>query len=553
MVAKDELADAAAQLGREVQGATADGGSAIVYAWRQRDTEEVASALVQAGVRAAPYHAGLPAGERRGVQQQWQSGEMTAVVATVAFGMGELPAALCSPVPLTPPRTRPFFAHCAGVNKADVRLVAHWCLPKSMEALLQESGRAGRDGLPARCVLYVGWRDWAGMERMASADDGRRKRAGAAAAAPARLPPLDPFSASPDALERAGRTRGAALLRVLRYAGASTCRRAALLAHFGQRISAAAARSCSCDVCAGRATRVNSALAAAREAGRGGSAWRRRCTTGSSVGAMGSGLVDEEASADTSAGIVRHADPTAAAAAGVRVPAALRTPEERMAWLAAQEEREERGRATQAGAARSRKRLRHMTPGEIGEALERRVAPRTPMPHVPVTPSDAAHVDVSAGMRSRVLDMCVPPIAGWGGAAGGSHTCPCPALAEQLSHGAARERGGLWAGVAGYRRLRRCRHRAALRGDVLRQGAVPGQDEDGARQAGRADESRQQLPHAGPCSSRAGRGRLRVSASDAFCPRCMQSFVKQALGRGGARAGSGPQRPAPSEGEGAQT
>lgn len=104
-------------------------GSAIVYAATRRGTEAWAETLRGAGVAAEAYHAGLPAATRTAVQERWQEGATRVVTATSAFGMG--------------------------VDKPDVRLVAHVDLPPSVEAYYQEAGRGGRDGATAYAVLLV--------------------------------------------------------------------------------------------------------------------------------------------------------------------------------------------------------------------------------------------------------------------------------------------------------------------------------------------------------------------------------------------------------------
>jgi ATP-dependent DNA helicase RecQ len=105
----------------------------IVYALSRKRVEEVASRLVDAGFAAAPYHAGLPDRERARVQEAFQRDDLQLVVATVAFGMG--------------------------IDKPNIRFVVHYDLPKNIESYYQETGRAGRDGLPAEALLLFGYGD----------------------------------------------------------------------------------------------------------------------------------------------------------------------------------------------------------------------------------------------------------------------------------------------------------------------------------------------------------------------------------------------------------
>lgn len=100
---------------------------AIVYCGTRKDTDTVAARLAGEGMSAVAYHAGMSPDDRRAGQQAFMEGRAEVVVATNAFGMG--------------------------VDKADVRTVAHWALPTSLEAYYQEAGRGGRDGLPARALL----------------------------------------------------------------------------------------------------------------------------------------------------------------------------------------------------------------------------------------------------------------------------------------------------------------------------------------------------------------------------------------------------------------
>jgi ATP-dependent DNA helicase RecQ len=102
---------------------------AIVYCGTRRDVETVSERLRDEGLRAVGYHAGMPPDERASAQHRFMEGDADVVVATNAFGMG--------------------------VDKADVRGVIHWAIPTSVEAYYQEVGRAGRDGKPARGILLA--------------------------------------------------------------------------------------------------------------------------------------------------------------------------------------------------------------------------------------------------------------------------------------------------------------------------------------------------------------------------------------------------------------
>jgi bloom syndrome protein len=110
-----------------------DGSSGIIYCYSKKDCDKVCSDLISYGVSAGVYHAGLPNPQREKTQRSWMMNETQVIVATIAFGMG--------------------------INKPNVRFVFHHTIPKTMEGLYQEQGRAGRDSLPARCIVFYDYQD----------------------------------------------------------------------------------------------------------------------------------------------------------------------------------------------------------------------------------------------------------------------------------------------------------------------------------------------------------------------------------------------------------
>jgi ATP-dependent DNA helicase RecQ len=170
-----------------------DGDAGIVYCLSRKRTEQFAKFLNENGLKALPYHAGLPAGVRKRNQDRFLNEDGLIIVATIAFGMG--------------------------IDKPDVRFVAHMDLPKSIEAYYQETGRAGRDGLPANAWMTYGMQDVILHARLAE---------------------------NSDADEQHKRSERQKLDTMLGYCETVTCRRQLLLEYFGETLAQACGN---CDTC----------------------------------------------------------------------------------------------------------------------------------------------------------------------------------------------------------------------------------------------------------------------------------------------------------------
>lgn len=190
------------------------GECGIIYCLSRRDCENVASDLsTRFGIRARHFHAGLANSDKASIQDGWERGEFLVIVATIAFGMG--------------------------IDKPDVRFVIHHSMPKSLEGYYQETGRAGRDGERAECVLYWSMNDSRRLETM--------------------------INDSPDASPEQKRLQLESLAQVKAFClEVNECRRTNILKYFSETFDPRACRR-ACDNCQRTPTQATDMTTSARD------------------------------------------------------------------------------------------------------------------------------------------------------------------------------------------------------------------------------------------------------------------------------------------------
>ena len=188
--------------------------SGIIYVQARKTAESMAARLTADGVQALPYHAGMESGARSRHQEAFLRDEARVICATIAFGMG--------------------------INKPNVRFVIHYDLPKNIEGYYQETGRAGRDGLPSECLLLFSPGD--------------------------RVKQMRFIDEKTDPKERD--IARAQLEQMIHYAETATCRREFLLGYFGEKLVPGSASAPDAVWRASRQTPADAASAGTREGAR---------------------------------------------------------------------------------------------------------------------------------------------------------------------------------------------------------------------------------------------------------------------------------------------
>ena len=186
----------------------------IIYCTRRKDVDELTAKLQRAGYGAIGYHAGMSQDERRNAQDAFSSEKTDLVVATVAFGMG--------------------------IDRSNVRFILHTAMPKSIEHYQQETGRAGRDGLEAECVLLYSGADVVFWKTMAERG-------------------TDEMPADPEFVTNSIKH----LIDIDRYCSGTACRHRALVEYFGQQYDRPSCAAC--DICLGETEDVPDALTVAQK------------------------------------------------------------------------------------------------------------------------------------------------------------------------------------------------------------------------------------------------------------------------------------------------
>jgi ATP-dependent DNA helicase RecQ len=176
------------------------GEAGIIYCLRRKDVDELFPVLKKRGIKAMPYHAGLSPEQRHETQEEFAAERCDIVVATIAFGMG--------------------------IDRSNIRFVLHTAMPKSVEHYQQETGRAGRDGLEAECVLLYSGQDFMSWKYILEKS--------------AQEPGVD-ASFLPSAIQH--------LNDLDRYCRGAVCRHKALVAYFGQSLEGTTCNAC--DICLG--------------------------------------------------------------------------------------------------------------------------------------------------------------------------------------------------------------------------------------------------------------------------------------------------------------